>query len=97
MRGCACRIFAHVSCLAEQAKMRLRRRTIWQRKDQVRAMGSIVACAGHLYHGVVQCALAWACWKTHVFQHAGDLTRACSAMTVLGNGLLCKTPRERAP
>ena len=35
------------------------------------------------YHGVVACALSWACWKTYV----GRPENRLSAMTELGNGL----------
>ena len=38
------------------------------------------------YHGVVRCALAWACWKTYVGRPEEHWTRRM-AMTVLGNGL----------
>ena len=38
------------------------------------------------YHGVVRCALGWACWKTYVGRPEKDVPRI-TAMTVLGNGL----------
>ncbi len=38
------------------------------------------------YHGVVNCAFSWACWKTYVGRPEADTAR-CSAMTELGNGL----------
>ena len=38
------------------------------------------------YHGVVQCALGWACWKTYVGRPEADWARV-TAMSVLGNGL----------
>jgi len=38
------------------------------------------------YHGVVKCALGWACWKTYVGRPEMDVPRQC-AMTDLGNGL----------
>ena len=38
------------------------------------------------YHGVVRCALGWACWKTYVGRPETDELR-CLAMNVLGNGL----------
>ena len=38
------------------------------------------------YHGVVRCALGWACWKTYVGRPETDMTRRL-AMTQLGNGL----------
>jgi len=38
------------------------------------------------YHGVVWCALGWACWKTYVGRPEDDWARRL-AMSVLGNGL----------
>ena len=38
------------------------------------------------YHGVVRCALGWACWKTYVGRLEGHMLRN-NAMTELGNGL----------
>ena len=38
------------------------------------------------YHGVVYCALGWACWKTYVGRPERDQLR-CVAMSLLGNGL----------
>ena len=38
------------------------------------------------YHGVVRCALGWACWKTYVGRPERDWARG-AAMTWLGNGL----------
>ena len=38
------------------------------------------------YHGVVRCALGWACWKTYVGRPEADDTR-CMAINQLGNGL----------
>jgi hypothetical protein len=38
------------------------------------------------YHGVVWCALGWACWKTYVGRPEADEIRA-SAMNVVGRGL----------
>ena len=40
------------------------------------------------YHGVVACALRWACWKTYSGRPETDDTRSM-AMTTLGNGLSC--------
>ena len=39
------------------------------------------------YHGVVACAIGWACWKTYVGRPEGDWPRT-SAMNLLGNGLV---------
>ena len=38
------------------------------------------------YHGVVRCALGWACWKTYLGRPETAWIRA-AAMTALGNGL----------
>jgi len=38
------------------------------------------------YHGVVSCALGWACWKTYLDRPEADPTRL-DAMNILGNGL----------
>jgi len=38
------------------------------------------------YHGVVSCALGWACWKTYVGRPEGAQLRS-NAMMALGNGL----------
>ena len=70
VRMCACRGasgFAHVSCLAEQAKIlwaeaeennlgAKARNERWNRWYECRL------CEQE-YHGVVRCALGWACWK----------------------------------
>ena len=93
VRGCACRGtagFAHVSCLAEQAKILVAEaeennlgykawNERWQRWE---------ACSlcEQEYHGVVKCALGWACWKTYVGRPETDWARRM-AMGVLGNGL----------
>ena len=42
-------------------------------------------CEQH-YHGVVRCALGWACWKTYVGRPETDWARR-RAFNVLGNGL----------
>ena len=39
------------------------------------------------YHGVVACALGWACWKTYCSRPETDWLRH-KTMTVLGNGLV---------
>ena len=38
------------------------------------------------YHGVVRCALGWACWKTYVGRPEADQVRH-AAISVLGAGL----------
>ena len=88
VRGCSCRGtagFAHASCLAEQAKI-LREDAVANNKDsQWHRWHTCSLCEQH-YHGVVACALGWACWKTYVGRPEEDETR-CLAMGVLGNFL----------
>jgi tetratricopeptide (TPR) repeat protein len=47
------------------------------------------------YHGVVRCALGWACWKTYVGRAETDEARVM-AMTQLGNGLSQANQNEDA-
>ena len=47
------------------------------------------------YHGVVVCALGWACWKTYVGRPEADGPR-CHAMTRLGHGLFEANHHEDA-
>ena len=93
VRMCACRGtagFAHVSCLAEQAK-------ILFAEAEENNLGSEVlderfkrwhTCdlCKQDYHGVVACALGWACWKTYLGRPEADPVRVL-AMGQLGNGL----------
>ena len=93
VRGCACHTtegFVHVSCLAEQAK-------ILVAEGEENNLGSEVLNARwdrwHTcslckqgYHGVVKCALGWACWKAYVGRPEEDQPRSL-AMSVLGLGL----------
>ena len=102
VRMCSCRGtagFAHVSCLAEQAKIlvaeaeennlgfevKIERWQRWYRCGM---------CEQN-YHGVVRCALGWACWKTYLGRPEGDLFR-CNAMRQLGNGLFEVNHHEEA-
>mmetsp|Transcript_12046 Transcript_12046/g.33360 ORF Transcript_12046/g.33360 Transcript_12046/m.33360 type:complete len:382 (+) Transcript_12046:57-1202(+) len=93
VRMCACRGtagFAHVSCLAEQAKILLAEalennlgdKTLDERWCR---WHSCSLCEQN-YHGVVTCALGWACWKTYLGRPEDDWARG-AAMTRLGNGL----------
>ena len=93
VRGCACRGtagFAHVSCLAEQAKI------LFEEAEENNLSGKVLderwarwyscrLCEQH-YHGLVLCALGWACWKTYLGRPEADIVRQF-AMTRLGNGL----------
>ncbi len=93
MRGCSCRGasgFVHVSCLARQAQVLVAEAeerdfdsdafdARWARWFKCRL------CEQD-YHGIVACALGWACWKTYVGRPETDWARRF-AMSVLGNGL----------
>ncbi len=100
VRGCACGDrdgvasgttgIAHVSCLAEQAKI-LRQEAEENNLDaKVRNARWIrwhtCSLCEQQYHGVVRSALGWACWKTYVGRPETDRLRK-SAITQLGNGL----------
>ena len=93
MRMCACRGtsgFAHVSCLAEQAKILCdeAEENNLDLKLQSERFGRWDTCrlCEQPYHGVVAHALGWACWKTYVGRPEADDTRIM-AMGQLGNGL----------
>jgi tetratricopeptide (TPR) repeat protein len=90
VRGCACRGtagFAHVSCLAEQAKILVAEGEENNLSLNERwARWHTCSLCEQPYHGVVKCALGWACWKTYVGRPEKDVVRM-SAMTQLGNGL----------
>ena len=102
MRGCSCRGtagFAHVSCLAEEAKILLA-------EAEENNLGSKVmgerftrwrdcSLCEQKYHGVVKCALGWACWKTYSVRPEADWARILS-MTQLGNGLFAAGHYEDA-
>ena len=93
VRGCACRGtagFAHVSCLAEQAKILVAEAEENNLGDKAfdESFQRWVTCSlcEQKYHGVVKCALGWACWKKYVGRLEADFARRM-AMTQLGNGL----------
>ena len=93
MRMCACRGtagFAHVSCLAEQAKILVAEadENNLDLKVQNERWNRWYTCSlcKQGYHGVVRCALGWACWKTYVGRPETD-SRRLDAITMLGNGL----------
>ena len=91
VRMCACSGtsgFAHVSCLAEQAKIlvaeaeenNLEQQPRWERWHKCGL------CEQDCY-GIVRCALGWACWKTYVGRPETDWHRT-AAISEVGNGLL---------
>jgi tetratricopeptide (TPR) repeat protein len=93
VRRCACRGtsgFAHVSCLAEQAKIlveeaeenNLDYTTLIDKFDR----WTTCSLCEQEYHGVVRRALGWACWKTYRGQPETEHLRWL-AMVRLGAGL----------
>ena len=93
VRGCACRGtagFAHVTCLAEQVKILFAEAE--ENNLGLEVMNSrflrwsTCSLCEQEHHGVVRCALGWACWKTFVGRPEADQARHL-AMSVLGIGL----------
>jgi hypothetical protein len=102
VRGCACRGtagFAHVSCLAEQAKILVAEaeENNLGRKAKNERWNRWHTCSlcEQDYHGVVRCALGWACWKTYVGRPETDEVRVM-AMNLLANGLSAAGHHEDA-
>ncbi len=102
MRGCSCRGtagFAHVSCLAEEAKVLVAEAEENNLGDEgllerARRWHTCGLCE-QSYHGVVRCALGWACWKTYVGRPEADQVRGM-AMNLLGGGLSTSGHHEDA-
>ena len=93
MRGCACRGesgFAHVSCLAEQAKIVVEdavdRNLAARAFEDKFARWHQCGLCGQEHTGLVLCALGWACWNTYVSRPETDVVYLM-AMNMLGNGL----------
>ena len=108
VRGCACGDrdgvasgttgIAHVSCLAEQAKIlfaEAEENNLLNKAEEMFQRWSTCSLCEQQYHGVVRCALGWACWKTYVGRPATDDIRT-SAMTQLGIGLSSADHHEDA-
>ncbi len=102
VRGCACRGtagFAHVSCLAEQAKILFaeaeENNLDWGAKNPRWCRWHTCGLCEQEYHGVVRCALGWVCWKTYLGRPETDEVR-CLAMNVLGSGLTSAKHDEEA-
>jgi hypothetical protein len=93
VRGCACRGtagFAHVSCLAEQAKILVTEAEennlgVKTRNERFTRWFTCSLCEQQ-YHSVVFCALGWACWKTYLGRPEVSAFRL-TAMRQLGTGL----------
>ena len=93
MRMCACRGtagFAHVSCLAEQGKIFVaeaeENNLDFKVKHERFSRWETCSLCEQNHHGVVRCALGWACWKTYAGRPETDWAHR-SAMSMLGNGL----------
>jgi tetratricopeptide (TPR) repeat protein len=100
VRGCACGDrdgvasgrtgIAHVSCLAEQAKILVaeaeENNLEYKVKSRRWERWHTCSLCEQEYHGVVKCALGWACWKTYLGRPEMNETRGM-AMNLLGRGL----------
>ena len=109
VRGCACGDrdgvsspelgVAHVLCLAEQAKILCDEAKENNLGDTAKhgRWGRWHTCGlcEQKFHGVVRCALGWACWKTYLSRPEEDKIRSF-AMTQLGNGLYAEHDYEDA-
>ena len=102
VRGCSCRGtagFAHVSCLGGAGEDfgrggRGEQFGIKRWNARWRRWHTCGLCE-QSYHGVVRCALGWACWKTYVGRPETDPVRGM-AMNLLGIGLsMAESPRGR--
>ena len=102
VRGCACRGaagFAHVSCLARQAQVSVaeaeERELDGEALDTKWDRWRVCGLCEQQHHGVVLCALGWACWKTYVGRPETDTARV-SAIRLLGNALFDAGDHEDA-
>ena len=87
MRMCACRGtagFAHVSCLAEQAKILVAEAEEDNLDLKVQNARWDRWCTCSLceqdHHGVVKRALGWACWKTYLGRSENDQVRSMATI-----------------
>ena len=88
--------FAHVSCLAEQAKI-LVAEAVENNLDDKPSWSRWHTCSlcEQEYHGVVKCALGWACWKAYVGAAGGGRGSGLCAMTSLGTAYPMQNTRGR--
>ena len=109
VRGCACGDrdgvasgttgIAHVSCLVEQAKILVAEAE--ENNLGLKALNErwtrwhTCSLCKQRHHGVVYCALGWACWKTYVGRPEEHWTRDF-AMNMLGTGLNAAKHHEDA-
>ena len=66
--GCACHGgagLAHVACLVRQAEVEVKRREEWNDGEGFAKWQRCFDC-GQSFHGAVEVALGWACWKTYL-------------------------------
>jgi hypothetical protein len=88
-----------VSCLAEQAKLLFaeaeENNLDWGAKNPRWNRWHTCSLCEQEYHGVVRCALGWACWKTYLGRPETDQIRLM-AMSQLGNGLSQANQNEDA-
>jgi tetratricopeptide (TPR) repeat protein len=102
VRGCSCRGtagFAHVSCLVEEAKLLFAEaeedNLDWNAKNPRWLRWCLCSLCEQYYHGVVACALGWACWKTYLGRPETDQVHGMAKGT-LGNGLSSADHHEDA-
>jgi len=90
VRMCACRGtagFAHVSCLAEQAKIVFAEAEEYNKpKNPAWERWYKCSMCEQQHHGEVSCALGWGCWKTYL-ERPGDDGVRMQAMHILSSGL----------
>ena len=76
---CACRGtagFAHVSCLAEQAKIVFAEAEEYNKpKNPAWERWYKCSLCEQQHHGKVSCALGWGCWKTYLERPGDDSVR----------------------
>ena len=89
VRSCACRGtsgFAHVSCLVEQAKIlfaEAEENNLGEKaKDERWARWKKCSLCEQQYHGVVEYALGWGCWKTYLGRPETDVSRRTAVRTL---------------
>ena len=107
VRGCACGDrdgvksselgVAHVSCLARQAKELVAEAyapwLLGNLDDNQWHRWYVCGLCEVSYHGVVRCALGWACWKTYLDRPESDQLHAFG-LNQLGNGLFAVSRHE---
>merc|ERR1712129_61314 len=101
VRGCACRGtmgLAHLSCLVRQAEMAVKEAEEWGTGEGFRKWQKCFDC-GQYFHGAVQLALGWACWKTYARGRPETDDIRCTALGVLGKSLWKggNRPKEALP